>query len=75
MLADPAGAAGDAVEGFETAAFPYTTDIPLLTNWGTPLLYGPGSIHVAHTDHEHVRIADLERAVDDYVAIAGRLAG
>ena len=42
------------VPGFETAAFPYTTDVPLLTRWGTPLLLGPGSIHVAHTDEEHV---------------------
>ena len=54
------------VPGFDTATFPYTTDIPFLSNWGTPLLYGPGSIHVAHTDNEHVRIADLKRAVDDY---------
>jgi acetylornithine deacetylase len=62
------------VPGFETAVFPFTTDIQVLTNWGRPLLYGPGSIHVAHTDHEHVRIADLERAVDDYVALVQQLA-
>ena len=42
-----------AVDGFETAVFPYTTDVPLLTSWGTPLLLGPGSIHVAHTAEEH----------------------
>src|SRR6185369_1592952 len=34
------------VSGLETAVFPYTTDVPLLTNWGRPLLMGPGSIHV-----------------------------
>ena len=61
------------VPGFETATFPYTTDIPFLTNWGTPLLYGPGSIHVAHTDHEHVRIADLHRAVNDYETLVKHL--
>jgi acetylornithine deacetylase len=61
------------VPGFETATFPYTTDIPFLTNWGTPLLYGPGSIHVAHTDHEHVRIADLHRAVGDYEKLVKHL--
>jgi acetylornithine deacetylase len=61
------------VPGFDTATFPYTTDIPYLSNWGTPLLYGPGSIHVAHTDHEHVKIADLERAARDYAAIATHL--
>ena len=52
------------VPGFETAVFAYTTDIPLLKKWGTPLLLGPGSIHVAHTDREHVSIAELEEAVD-----------
>ena len=56
--------------GFETATFPYTTDIPFLSAWGTPLLYGPGSIHVAHTDREHVRIGDLERAAKDYQTLA-----
>ena len=61
------------VPGFDTATFPYTTDIPFLTNWGTPLLYGPGSIHVAHTDNEHVKIADLNRAVDDYATLAKHL--
>ena len=58
------------VPGFDTATFPYTTDIPFLSSWGTPLLYGPGSIHVAHTDNEHVKVADLHRAVDDYVRLA-----
>ena len=61
------------VPGFETATFPYTTDIPFLSAWGTPLLYGPGSIHVAHTDREHVRIGDLKRAVKDYQTLAKQL--
>lgn len=61
------------VPGFDTATFPYTTDIPFLSAWGTPLLYGPGSIHVAHTDDEHVKIADLKRAVEDYGALASYL--
>jgi acetylornithine deacetylase len=61
------------VPGFETATFPYTTDIPFLTNWGTPLLYGPGSVHVAHTDNEHVTIADLHRAVQDYATLTKHL--
>jgi acetylornithine deacetylase len=59
--------------GFESGVFAYTTDIPLLNQWGTPLLMGPGSIHVAHSDHEHVRIAELERAVDLYVDLATAL--
>lgn len=60
-------------EGFETAVFAYTTDIPFLSGWGTPLLLGPGSIHVAHTDQEHVRVSDLHEAVELYVALARRL--
>jgi acetylornithine deacetylase len=61
------------VPGFETAVFAYTTDIPFLNHWGTPLLLGPGSIHVAHTDREHVRIAELDSAVTLYARLAGEL--
>jgi acetylornithine deacetylase len=61
------------VDGFETAVFPYTTDVPLLTRWGTPLLVGPGSIHVAHTSEEHVAIDELNAAVDLYASLATRL--
>ena len=59
--------------GFETAVFPYTTDVLLLTRWGTPLLLGPGSIHVAHTDDEHVSIDELNHAVELYERIARQL--
>ncbi len=61
------------VPGLETAVFPYTTDVPLLDRWGTPLLCGPGSIHVAHTDEEHVAIDELRAAVDLYEKLVGRL--
>ena len=61
------------VPGFETAIFPYATDVPQLTRWGTPLLVGPGSIHVAHTDEEHVAIDELLAAVDLYEDLATRL--
>jgi acetylornithine deacetylase len=61
------------VPGFDTAVFSYFSDIPFLANWGTPLLLGPGSIHVAHTDREHVSIAELERAVDVYAQLAATL--
>lgn len=59
--------------GFETAVFPYTTDVPVLTRWGKPLLVGPGSIHVAHTDEEHVSIDELLHAVEIYRSLATRL--
>lgn len=61
------------VSGFDAAVFPYTTDIPFLNRWGQPLLYGPGSIHVAHTADEFIELAELERAVDGYIAIARQL--
>ena len=61
------------VPGFETAVFPYTTDIPFLSRWGWPLLFGPGSIQVAHTAEEFVEIAELDAAADAYVAIARQL--
>jgi acetylornithine deacetylase len=60
------------VEGFETAVFPFTTDIPLLDRWGTPLLFGPGSFLVAHTGEEHVALDELHGAVDGYVRLAKR---
>jgi acetylornithine deacetylase len=63
------------VEGFETAVFPFTTDIPLLDRWGTPLLFGPGSFHVAHTDQEHVALDELHAAVDAYVRLVRRCLG
>jgi acetylornithine deacetylase len=37
------------VEGFRQKVVRFTTDIPHLSNWGTPLLLGAGSILVAHT--------------------------
>ncbi|MGA2631606.1 MAG: M20/M25/M40 family metallo-hydrolase [Terriglobia bacterium] len=61
------------VEGFEADVVAFTTDLPNLTNWGRPLLLGPGSISVAHTDHERVRKADLARAVELYCRLVRQL--
>ncbi len=58
------------VPGFDAAVFPFTTDVPLLDRWGAPLLFGPGSILVAHTEDEHLSIAELERGIEGYVALA-----
>jgi acetylornithine deacetylase len=58
------------VPGFTTSVAAYATDIPKLSNWGTPYLFGPGSIHVAHRDDEHVSVAELRAAVDAYVRLA-----
>lgn len=55
-----------AIPGFEALPVAYTCDIPLLTNWGTPLLFGPGSIHVAHTAEEFIQLDELRDSVDHY---------
>ena len=62
-----------AIPGFETAAMSYTSDIPLLSRWGTPLLYGPGSIQVAHTPDEYIDVEELRSAVDAYERIVRTL--
>src|SRR5437773_830008 len=61
------------VPGFETGPVAYTSDIPLLSNWGEPLLFGPGSIHVAHTPDEYIDVEDLRRSVDTYERLAKTL--
>ncbi|HET9683024.1 MAG TPA: M20/M25/M40 family metallo-hydrolase [Gemmatimonadaceae bacterium] len=58
------------IGGFDTAPVAYTSDIPLLSRWGTPLLFGPGSIHVAHTLEEYIDVDELRAAVDAYERIA-----
>jgi acetylornithine deacetylase len=58
------------VPGFETSVVAYATDIPELTRWGRPYLFGPGSIHVAHTDEEYLEIEELRAAVGSYERLA-----
>ena len=58
------------VPGFDAAVFPFTTDVPLLSAWGRPLLFGPGSILVAHTDREHVDLDEFYNAVGAYERLA-----
>ena len=61
------------VDGLPTMIAAFTTDIPKLTNWGEPLLLGPGSIHVAHTDGEYIEKQQLAEAIDLYCTIAKKL--
>ena len=61
------------IEGFEHMLARFTTDIPYLSNWGQPLLLGPGSILDAHTDHERVKKSELMRAVVIYSNLVGTL--
>jgi acetylornithine deacetylase len=62
-----------AVPGLPTMVAKFTTDIPWLTNWGEPLLLGPGSIHVAHTPHERVAKKELLEAVELYARVGRQL--
>jgi acetylornithine deacetylase len=62
-----------AVEGAPTMIAKFTTDIPMLSNWGEPLLLGPGSIHVAHTPFEVLAKSDLLEAVELYIQVAKQL--
>jgi acetylornithine deacetylase len=62
-----------AVGGLPTVMVKFTTDIPQLSNWGEPLLLGPGSIHVAHTPFEKLAKKELLEAVELYVLVAKKL--
>jgi acetylornithine deacetylase len=62
-----------AVEGLPTMIAKFTTDIPQLSNWGEPLLLGPGSIHVAHTPHERLAKKELLDAVELYIKVGKQL--
>jgi acetylornithine deacetylase len=61
------------IDGFEQCVVRFTTDIPYLSNWGAPLLLGPGSILNAHTEHEFVLKRELVATVDIYTTLARAL--
>jgi acetylornithine deacetylase len=60
-------------EGLQTMVAAFTTDIPALSSWGQPMLIGPGSIHVAHTEEEYMEKTQLSDAVELYCGIANKL--
>ena len=59
--------------GWEEITVAYASDLPLLSAWGTGYQLGPGTIHVAHTDHEQIPVAELRAGVDRYVALVRTL--
>ncbi|HEX6502121.1 MAG TPA: M20/M25/M40 family metallo-hydrolase [Terriglobales bacterium] len=63
------------VDGIASMVAAFTTDIPALSAWGEPLLIGPGSIHVAHTEAEFVEKKALADAVEIYCGIVRKLVG
>ena len=63
----------ETIADFVAEPVAYTSDIPLLGRWGRPLLFGPGSIHVAHTPDEHIDVRELRSSVDTYVRLVRSL--
>jgi acetylornithine deacetylase len=62
------------LDGFETDVMAYTTDIPVFKGaWGEPCLLGPGTIHVAHTPHEHIPKKQILEAIEIYQSMVLRL--
>lgn len=55
--------------GEDTVTVSFGSDAPHLSNFGKRALAGPGSILVAHTPDEYVRIGDMEKAAEMYVRI------
>src|ERR1700686_57021 len=63
-----------ALDGFPTSVVAFTTDIPVLAPaWGEPFLFGPGSIHVAHTTEEKISKRELLSSVDAYAQMTRML--
>lgn len=61
----------EAPAGWDTSVVAFTSDLPFLDGpWGTGLQMGPGTIQVAHTDHEHILEADLLQGVTRYADLA-----
>jgi acetylornithine deacetylase len=61
------------IPGFEQAVLPYGTDIPYLKRFGRPLLLGPGSALVAHTENERIEKKQLFDGVEIYKKIVKML--
>jgi acetylornithine deacetylase len=62
------------LDGFPTSVVSFSTDVPVLSPaWGEPFLFGPGSIHVAHTLGEKIAKAELLEAVDTYAGMVQML--
>ena len=55
------------LKGFETATVSFGSDAPQLSNFSEKILCGPGSILVAHTPDEYIRLSDIRTAADNYV--------
>lgn len=59
--------------GFPTFLATFGSDAPYLRDVGTPILIGPGSLHYAHRDDEHITFAEIRAGVAGYREIASLL--
>ena len=59
----------ETIEGFPVKPVSFGSDAPQLTNFKRKILCGPGSILVAHRPEEHIALADLDTAIENYVRI------
>ena len=59
----------ETLDGFPVKPVSFGSDAPQLTNCPKKILCGPGSILVAHRDDEHIALAELEKAVQNYIDI------
>ena len=57
------------VEGLPSKSVAFGSDAPHLKNFTHKAICGPGSITVAHRDDEHVLVADLATAIEQYLAL------
>lgn len=60
-------------EGMEGRPVSFGSDVPYLSEIGTTLLVGPGSIHDAHTEGEKISKKELREAVEFYIALGEKL--
>ena len=56
-------------EGFETKPVSFGSDAPQLKCFTHKILYGPGSILVAHRPDEHIQLSEIETAISNYITI------
>ena len=62
------------VDGIPTTVVSFTSDVPVFAHsWGEPLLFGPGSIHVAHTAEERISKRELSEAAAMYANVVKSL--
>lgn len=65
----------DVPPDFETCVIPFNSDASYLAGLGAVWLGGPGAIELAHSEQEHIDLADLEAGVSFFVRLAQAAGG